>query len=241
MAEQYVCPLAKFSKHKTDDYHCNTVCGASIAVQARYEAAGIPEGYRNIYLDNSPAKDDQEDVYKALGAFINTFSKDDVQIKSLYLYSKSPGTGKTTTAIAVLAEFLRRRFLYHAKKGETIPEVLGLFCDINEMQTQYNLATMSNRDVELGRIRDDIERYSSAPMLVMDDVGVRSSTESFRAMVHSIINRRVTNNLPTIFTSNVLMEDLETVFDARLRDRIADQNITLAFKGSSKRGRRASK
>lgn len=239
--KSYECPLAPFSKHGIDSGHCSEMCGANIAVKARYAAAGIPQDYQGIYLDNSLAKDDQAEVYRALEAYVATFSKEDTRIKSVYLYSKSPGTGKTTSAIVLLNEYIRRRFLYYVKKGEQVPETLGLFWDVNDFQRTYNLASMASDQEELRTVKDDIERYSKVEMLVMDDVGVRGSTESFRSLVHSVVNYRITNNLPTVFTSNVLLEDLGTVFDDRLRDRISDQNVILAFKGESKRGRRNSK
>lgn len=238
MTEQHICPLAKFSKHKTDDYHCNQQCGASIAVQARYEAANIPDGYRNIYLDNSPVRDNQEKIYKALDAYMKTFIQEDVQIKNLYLSSKSPGTGKTTTSIVILNEWIRRRFLYFAKKGETIPEVLGLFMDVTEFQNRYNMATLSNDDEEMARIASDIRKYSEAPFLVVDDLGVRSATEAFRGYLHTIINARVSRGKPTVYTSNEQIDSLKTIFDARLYDRVRDQTLEMSFSGGSKRGRR---
>lgn len=229
-------PLARFMR-KGADLDGDNYRAAHIAVMSRYDNAEIPKDYQGIMLEDSPAKEDQKTVYDALESYVATFTQD-IRHKSVYLYSKTPGTGKTTTSAALMSEFIRRRFLYYAKNGDQVPETLALFCDINEMQTKYNLASMSNSDTEMGRIRNDIERYSNVEFLVMDDVGVRSSSESFRSLIHSIINRRVTENRATVFTSNVLLGDLDTVFDARLRDRISDQNVILTFKGDSKRGRR---
>lgn len=211
---------------------------AVISVLARYERAGIPKGYKDTYLDNSPSKDAQKAIYDVLESYIKTFTADDTRIKNLYLYSSSPGTGKTTTASVLINEYIRRRFMYLASKGRSIPEVLALFMDVNDVQTRYNMASMSNDDEEMARIVDDIKRYSTAPFLVADDIGLRNATESFRALVHSVINERITNELPTIYTSNVPMSDLSSVFDARLADRIGDMAAVLQFKGTSKRGKR---
>lgn len=209
-----------------------------ISVQARYEAAGIPKGYRDIYLDNSPAREDQAEIYSLLESYVKTFTADDVRIKSLYLYSASPGNGKTSSAAVLANEYIRRRFMYLASKGRTIPEVLALFMDVNDVQTRYNMASMSNDDEEMARIVADIKRYSTAPFLICDDLAVRGATESFRSLVHAVINERNTAELPTVYTSNVPISDLASVFDARLADRIGDMAAVLQFKGTSKRGKR---
>src|SRR5690625_2917427 len=96
------CPLAAQCKMAGDKDQCTTECIPHISVMARYKSANIPKDYQNIFLDNSPAKDEQLDIYNALHSYIETFSKDDVRIKSLYLFSTNPGTGKTTTAVALL-------------------------------------------------------------------------------------------------------------------------------------------
>ena len=230
-------PLTPFFRDKGDGLTAQQRA-AVISVQARYEASDIPKGYRDIYLDSSPAKDDQKAIYDVLESYIKSFTADDVRIKSLYLYSQSPGTGKTTTASVLINEYIRRRFMYLASKGRTIPEVLALFMDVNDVQTRYNMASMSNDDEEMSRIVSDIRRYSTVPFLVADDIGLRNATESFRALVHAVINERVANELPSVYTSNVPIGDLASVFDERLADRIGDQCAVLKFTGNSKRGKR---
>lgn len=238
MTNESKCGLAPFCKHAGKPSICTDVCGAFIGISSRLERADIPKDYEGIYLDNSPAKDEQDAIYTPLSEYVKTFAKEGVRIKNLYLYSKATGTGKTTTAIALLNEYIRRRFLYYVRKKEQIPETLGLFLDLNEYQTKYNLATMSRDEDDMEAIKDAIIRYSNVEFLVVDDVGVRSATEAFRALIHSIINARVTNGLPTVFTSNIRLSELTTVFDDRLQDRIQDQCLSLTFKGESKRGRR---
>ena len=238
MTNEHNCPLSAHCKVAGVEGVCTEQCGAFISVMSRYKVSGVPRGYSDVFLDNSPARDDQADIYAILDEYVRTFTKDDTRVKNMYLYSKSPGTGKTTTGIALLHEYIRRRFMYYTSRRQAVPEALGLFLDVNEYQTEYNLANLSNDDDKLGELAAKVDRYSNVEFLVIDDVGVRSATESFRALVHAIINRRLTNELPTVFTSNIPMSDLGQVFDDRLQDRIADQCLEVAFKGTSKRGRR---
>ncbi|WP_342354955.1 hypothetical protein [Neobacillus mesonae] len=114
----------------------------------------------------------------------------------------------------------------------------AVFLDVNAFQTDYNLATMTNDDAAMANIKSTILRTQHAPFAVLDDIGVRSASEAFRSYVHAIVNYRTANGLPTVFTSNLPIEEMAVVFDARLYDRMRDMCAVLHFAGESKRGRR---
>lgn len=202
----------------------------------RTASAGLPKDYRYVTLANSPAREDQAKAYALLERYVDTFTGDDV--KSLYLWSESPGTGKTTTAAALLNEWMARDYLTALKHGEEPRQFSGIFFDVNEFQTEYNLATMTSDEDGIKRLGAVIKRVQGAPFAVIDDLGVRGASEAFRAYLHAIINHRVTNGLPTVYTSNLSLAEMERVFDARLYDRIRDQCAEIHFAGTSKRGRR---
>lgn len=237
MTNEKNCPLADHCRMAGDIRMCTKECLPYISVMARYKSANIPLDYQNIFLDNSPAKEDQADIYGVLDSYVKSFSEDGMRIKSLYLFSTSPGTGKTTTATALLNEYIERRFMYYVKKEQAPPRIVGMFLDINDLQMRYNLAAMTGNTPELETIKQEIKRATTVEFAVLDDIGVRKdATDSFRSLVHSIINSRLTNHRPTIYTSNLPMSDMRKVFDDRLGDRIADMTAEFTFKGTSKRG-----
>jgi len=203
----------------------------------RVGAAGLPEEYRHLTLANSPAREGQARIYAALERYVATFADGDA-VKSLYLWSESPGTGKTTTAAALLNEYIARSYLGALKRGEQPAQVSAVFLDVNEWQTDYNLAVMTKDEAAQKAVGERMKRVQRAPFAVLDDVGVRSAAESFTAMLHAIVNYRVANGLPTVYTSNVDIKRLQDVFTPRLYDRIRDQNGVIHFAGESKRGRR---
>lgn len=221
---------------------CSNHCPHYIALHGlngkggRIGAAGVPSEYQDLTLANSPAREGQARNYVGLERYADTFARGDV--KSAYLWSESPGTGKTSTAVALLNEYIARTYIDYLRKGEQPPQLLAVFLDINELQTEYNLATMTKDEDGIKRIGERIKRTQHAPFAVVDDIGVRTASEAFRAYVHAIINHRVTQGLPTVYTSNLPIEDMADVFDARLYDRIRDQCGVIEFAGSSKRGRR---
>jgi DNA replication protein DnaC len=227
---------------------CNNICPHYIAMygmsgsRGRVGLSNVPSDYTFLTLSNSPVKDTQAKIYETLGKYVSTFERqfevNGDRIKSLYLWSENPGTGKTSSAIAVMNEWIIASYLGAKKRGIQVPLVPAAFLDTNAFQTDYNLAAMTNDDAAMVKIKSTILRVQAAPFAVLDDIGVRSASEAFRSYVHAIVNYRTANGLPTIFTSNLPIEEMAVVFDARLYDRMRDMCAVLHFGGESKRGRR---
>jgi DNA replication protein DnaC len=244
-----VCKLAGGNK-------CNGLCPAFVAMHGssgengRVGGAKVPKDYRLVTLKTSPARSNQTKIYTALDSYVETFERQfegelapKDRIKSLYLFSEETGTGKTTTASAVLNEWQRRHYVGSIKRGLQPEQMPAYFLDVNEWQTLYNQFTRSGipEDVREKASREYYRRMhyaEKAPYAVLDDIGVRGATDGFRGDLHSVINARTTKQLPTIFTSNIPIEDIAKVFDQRLYDRVRDLCIQLYFTGESRRGKR---
>jgi len=232
---------------------CNRICSAFIAIHGangrggRLSASNIPDSLRHITLLSSPVAEDQPKIYARLAEYVKTFARQfnegPPDIKSLYLYSQSPGTGKSTTAAAVLNEYLNVHYIGSARRNRQASERPVYFLDVNEWQTDYN--TFNRPRVPESVAAPAAERYynsmsaaSTVPFVVFDDIGVREATEAFRADLHSVINARVAAGLPSVYTSNVKMDDIVRIFDARIADRFREQTVEITFGGASKRGLR---
>src|SRR5690625_4430811 len=234
------CILSEYRKDKCSS--CTHICPHRIALHGldgksgRLGNAGLPADYRGITLANSPAREGQTKIYELLEKYVRTFGGGEE--KSLYLWSESPGTGKTTTASALISEWIARDYRGAIKRGVQPRQFSAYFLGVNALQTSYNRATMTNDDDAMKRIGAIIKRAQDAPFAVIDDIGVRSASEAFRAYVHAVINYRVTEGKPTVYTSNLPIKEMANVFDERLYDRIRDQCGVLHFDGKSRRGRR---
>jgi DNA replication protein DnaC len=214
----------------------------------RHGSANIPKDYAFVTALNSPVRDSQADVYKSIDAYVKTFIRQfeasGERIKSLYLYSQNSGTGKTTTAIGCLNSYLITHYIGSLQRGIKQLDRPVFFLEVAEFQNLYNAFNRNKVPEEIAELA--AEKYyrwmkcaQETPFVVLDDVGTRSSTEGFRGDLHSIINARVTNQLPTVYTSNVPISELPNIFgEQRLADRVRDMTITLLFNGESKRGRR---
>lgn len=249
---------------------CSDQCSAFIAMHGRsgkggrVGAAGLPADYKLTTLANSPARAEQAKIYAKIADYTATFDRQFEEgaerIKSLYLFSESPGTGKTTTAAAILNEWLTTHYVGSLQRGVQPLQRPAYFLDVNSWQTDYNNFNRPKvpdaiAEPAAKRFYTAMEHAKHAPMAVLDDVGVRECTDNFRADLHTIINYRVSNQLPTIYTSNLPIKyvdpegkpkvatlmpyDLIDVFgEKRLADRMRDQCAVLSFGGESKRGRR---
>lgn len=250
---KHKCLLCDYCK---DPSKCNDLSPAYIAMHGysgkggRSAVANVPLDYRYINLKNSPVRATQAKVYGALETYVNTFSRQfepingtQDRIKSLYLFSEETGTGKTTTACVLLNEWLVRHFIGSVKRGQAPLQMPAYFLDVNEWQTLYNEFNRHGvpSDIAEPASREYYRRMQNAktaPFAVLDDIGVRTATEGFRGDLHSVINHRVVNQLPTVYTSNLPMEQLITALDKRLYDRVRDLCMEIYFNGESRRGKR---
>ncbi len=68
---------------------------------------------------------------------------------------------------------------------------------------------------------DRFEQVRTAPLLVMDDFGTQSATPWAREKLFQILNYRYINRLPTVITTNLLLEEIE----GRMRSRLSDPEL----------------
>ena len=263
MTNERNCILSDKCKLAGSAEDCTVHCPLFIGLSGRLKTAGIPNDYVNLTLETSPVGPSQATIYADLLNYVGTFERQfdptalrGNPLKSLYLYSAEPGTGKTTTAAALLHEWIRTHYIGSLKRKQTAAQVAGFFLDVTEWQQLYNQFNRpkvpeSIAEPASAKYYANMEKARTAPFVVLDDIGVRNVTEGFRGDLHTVVNYRVTNNLPTVYTSNLPIRygkeksiaggpfDLVDVLgEERLADRIGDRCITATFKGKSKRGKR---
>lgn len=215
-------------------------------------AANIPADYRQVTVANSVARVDQAKAYVIVEAYTDTFDRmfgeitdeetgEIKRIKSLYLYSLATGTGKTTTAAAIANTYLIRHYIGSLQRNRRPLNRPVYFLDVNDWQTDFNAFNRPRVPDHIAEPASEayyraMEYAKTAPFVVMDDIGVRDASDAFRGDLHAVINHRVTNRMPTVYTSNVTIDELADVFDKRLADRVRDQCAVVPFVGESKRG-----
>lgn len=125
---------------------------------------------------------------------------DDVDIKGLYIHSKTAGNGKTLLASCICFEMYSRHHLFPIY----IPESNLL----DRLQANVADAQISPR-----------EQFQKAPILFIDDMWRKNTGRDWvNDELFTIIDYRYTHKLPTIITSNVSLNSKD--IDARLASRL---------------------
>jgi len=70
------------------------------------------------------------------------------------------------------------------------------------------------------------EEIRDIPLLILDDFGTHNATPWAGEKIYQIINHRYINRLPTVVTSNFLIND----FEGRIRSRLQDPNLVTVVK-----------
>lgn len=80
------------------------------------------------------------------------------------------------------------------------------------------------------------ERYSEAKVLVLDDVGTRAPSESFKDFLYTIIEKRdrIKKTAATIITTNLNADELRNTFGDAIISRIACDSVYV-FDGVDRR------
>lgn len=142
--------------------------------------------------------------------------------KGLYLWSKTPGSGKTYLACclakSVMIKYdLQMRFI-------TATDYLS------EIAESYKL--------QRGEF-DKSAVYLECDLLVFDDVGAQKTGEWQTQELFKILNERLNTGKIIIFTSNMCPEDLN--LDDRTISRVVDKSIVLQMPEESIREKKARK
>lgn len=254
MTNEKNCILATACNKAGVEWECSRLCPHYIQLHGsnglggRIARANIPKQYRNITLANSPVEESQPEVYAIIEKYVESFRKmfetdlpENDRIKSLYLYSEATGTGKTTTAVAIAHEYLKRHYIGSLKRGIKPKSQPIFFIGMNELQTLYNEANRPNVPKEVAesanlRYYEILQTMKNVDFLVFDDLGLRSASEAFTSDVHNVINHRNTMTLPTVYTSNIPLKEIGDIYSKQIWDRVRDMCMEVVFKGESKRG-----
>lgn len=161
-----------------------------------------------------------EKIQKLAESVVKDFPKWESAGKGLYLWSRTPGSGKTFLACCVAKSLMikydkQMRFV-------TAPDYIA------EVGESYK------RD--RGEL-DETETYRNCKILVIDDVGAQKSGEWQQQEMFRLINKRLSDGNITFFTSNVPPENLN--LEDRTIDRIMRTSVILQMPEESIRSREA--
>ena len=139
----------------------------------------------------------------------------------LYLWGSSPGSSKSSWAAKIINTYIVLICIGNEFKDrvwfEYIPSFLLMAKEFESEERIEHIHNLLTRD-----------------LVVLDDIGAVKNSNYDMTVLSNVINTRYSNNLATIFTSNLSPDNLQTAIDIRLADRVLS-DIVLELKGGSRR------
>ena len=169
---------------------------------------GVPKKYRGMSFETFRGNDD---LVKLCSEYAEV---------GLVLQGNA-GVGKTHLAVSILRskiepeEFPTNRKLQKAS-FVTVPKLLleirNSFRDDNEGRSEKQI----------------VDYYSEVQFLILDDLGSEKSTEFAVATLYIIIDRRDSEMMDTVITTNLTLDEIERKLSARIASRMAGmKNVTI--------------
>ncbi len=134
-----------------------------------------------------------------------------------FLFSGSPGTGKTFLSCLMAKEVLDR--------GYTV-----VYLSAYEFFRLLEKARFDSRFRD-GAPVSDTDRLETCDLLIIDDLGSEFNTALTNADLFHVVNSRLLERRSTIISTNLTLRDLSQKYDDRLVSRLAGSYTLLPFYG----------
>jgi len=209
-----------------------------------WKARNVPKKYENVGAHNLP-QITPASTRATMLRYMDNCMKHVTNGTGMFLYSVADksnplgtGTGKTTSACAIVNTYLQKRTLLHLTGGAKITNNPALFLKMADFQNTYNSqfrGTFEQQALASENYYFFKERMKKVELLVIDDIAVRNATEAFLNECYEIIDHRVTEEKATIYTSNVDLKELPRILGERIVSRIIGSTFAYPFNGADHR------
>lgn len=170
------------------------------------------------------------------GLFLNANTQSNTALDKDNLFiTGGVGVGKTYMAASILRKHIdgmpvcKRGDGYYINTFESLPifiNVADLLLDIRSCFSQNS--TQDERGL--------IEKYTNAPLLVMDDLGVEKTTDWALQTLYMVVNKRSTDTArQTVITSNLSLGMIGEKLDERIASRIKGMCKVIKLEGKDRR------
>lgn len=171
----------------------------------------------------------RQKAIKAAGDFVREYLEDPEHVKGLYFYGEF-GIGKTYIMGAVMNKLAERR------------HIASLMVYTPDFFREIKGAIQDNT------VDDKLDMLKTTPVLILDDIGAETMTPWIRdEVLGSILQYRMMEHLPTLYTSNYDYDELENHLSysqksgteklkaKRIMERIRHFTTLVTIEGSNRR------
>ncbi|MGA7397524.1 MAG: ATP-binding protein [Solirubrobacterales bacterium] len=186
------------------------VCECRAPRLAKARASGInsviPRRYRGVSFDRPPVTEIEPTAVNAIRDWIDSMDKNLDEGHGLWLMGDT-GTGKTTLAMLVSSETLKRG---RSVAIYSLPKLLARI--------------RSTFDAQIGEesYAEFFERLCDVDLLHIDDLGAEKQTEWVLEQLYALINERYEREKPIIVTTNLDHLELEAQIGERTVSRLVE-------------------
>jgi DNA replication protein DnaC len=218
-------------KHWSGCPECNRIASVAkekAAIEKEYDDyvknSQIPLSYHHkTFGDWVASGSGQAKVISRLTSYVNQLAKPH-DAPNLILYGVT-GSGKTLLASIILGQVVRsafrtdNRWFRFVSSGQYLAEIKETW-------------SRNSNNYESNILND----YGNCAVLVLDELGVRDQSTGDQDLLMKLLDRRYTNQLPTIITTNLSgREGVEKMLGDRSYDRINERSIWAACNWGSYR------
>lgn len=158
----------------------------------------IPLIYRDVCLEKCH-------INKKLIELMQKWLKTSYFNRPSLMLSGNTGCGKTYFAYALFRKIIESNYRDIR------------FIKSNELDKLLLTALLEKRDYY------ELQKFSEVGILFLDDLGTERTSERLISQYFDIIDYRVSNRLPTIYTSNLSLDDFHNPDKTNLGERIASR------------------
>lgn len=195
-------------------------CMKKQLVLAGYESSGLgalirTQSFDNFSLDyykvGGANYENMELFVGALRKFSEDFSADTYRN---YLLVGGTGLGKTHISTAVARKVIDRGF------------------DVLYVTAVSMLSDFEKKRFDRGESEADTERYYSADLLIIDDLGTEVVNQFTLSCLYDIINTRINTRKCTFINTNLSRRDIEAKYNERITSRLFGEYYPILFSGT---------
>lgn len=186
-----------------------------------------PKQRKDIKLVLDSDKSDY-DSYATLNKFKESIMNNIEDNVNLYIYSEITGNGKTSWAIKLLTEYVKKNWINIQINSRPV-----LFINV----PQYLLELKLNIRSQSEYVQIVQDNFLKADLIVWDDIGTKTASDfELEYLLSMIDNRQRLERKIDIYTSNIIPTELQKYVGDRLASRILNTSQLIEFKGQDKRG-----
>lgn len=205
------------------DKECHSMCIRYLETKYLLDTSNIPKSKQKVNRLIPENADIQ--AFNSLADIRDDIQNFVTEGRNLYIYSSTCGNGKTTWSIKLMLQYFNTMW---AGNGFT---ERGIFVNVPTFLTQCK-STISKPDQKFFEMRD---KLGSIDLVIFDDIASTKLSEYDYNTLLTYIDQRTSQEKSTIYTGNILPNQLSNYLGERLASRIANNSTLIELKGRDMR------